>query len=177
MNESLRQHIAEHYDSGSWDAITGIIWDGGIPWQLTKFEREVEYSGSVQQCIIVTRVVYDPIDPTAVVEAEDIFAVAFVPSVTGNRELTSINYDQLKMDGYRSLYFDWCTAEEGNQEKPVTDIVWENGTPWRLVVVEADFEYYGTWHGVVVHRFEYDHDDPSVLVATEMVFSAEVKLD
>ena len=77
MDELLRRDISEHYDGGCWENVTGIIWENGTPWQLIKFERDVEYFGTMWQCIIVTRVVYDTIDLTAVVEAEDVFSSAF----------------------------------------------------------------------------------------------------
>lgn len=77
MDEYLRQSIAEHYDSGCWDAITGIILENGTPWQLTKFEEDVEYHGSVWRCLIITKNVYFPDDFQEVVYVEDIFSSAF----------------------------------------------------------------------------------------------------
>ena len=58
MDELLRRDIAEHYDCGCWENVTGIIWENGTPWQLIKFERDVEYYGAMWRCLIITKLVY-----------------------------------------------------------------------------------------------------------------------
>ena len=77
MDELLRRDIAEHYDCSCWENVTGIIWENGTPWQLIKFERDVEYYGTMWRCLIITKLVYDPDDIPGVDDSEDVFSSAF----------------------------------------------------------------------------------------------------
>ena len=77
MNEDLRTYISEHYDGGAWDAITPIYWKNGQPWQLWKFEHDVDFDGYRWRCVIIRRDEIDPEDISAVNYSEDVFADAW----------------------------------------------------------------------------------------------------
>lgn len=72
MKEDLRQHIAEIYDGGCWEAVTGVCWEKGTPWQIHKFERIVDFDGGIYSCVILTKTVYDPFDISAVDYVKDL---------------------------------------------------------------------------------------------------------
>lgn len=77
MSEELRNHIGEIYDGGAWEKVTGTFWKNGDPWDIWKFEHDVEFGGRKWRCIILQRVVYDPDDVDAVAYADDILAEAW----------------------------------------------------------------------------------------------------
>ena len=77
MSEELRQNISETVDGSAWEAITGILWENGTPWQLAKFEGDVSFKGSIYRCVIVEKIIFDPGDVSAVDYAEDIFTAAW----------------------------------------------------------------------------------------------------
>ena len=78
MNNELRNHISEVYDGGSWEAITGILWKDGEPWQLFKFEQDVDFEGEFYRCCIISKSVYDPDDVESVDYTEDVFCESWV---------------------------------------------------------------------------------------------------
>lgn len=78
MNERLRENIGETIDGSAWEAITGIYWENGTPWQLAKFEGDVNYDGSIYRCVILQKIIFDPADVTAVDFAEDIYSAAWI---------------------------------------------------------------------------------------------------
>ena len=78
MSEDLRQNISETIDGSAWEAITGIYWENGTPWQLAKFEGDVSFEGSIYRCVIVKKIIFDPDDVTAVDYAEDIYSAAWI---------------------------------------------------------------------------------------------------
>lgn len=77
MNEDLRMYIAEHYDGGAWDAITPIYWENGEPWQLWKFENDVDFDGRRWRCVIIRHDEIASEDISAVECSEDVFARAW----------------------------------------------------------------------------------------------------
>lgn len=77
MNKELLTHIEEVYDGGAWEAITGLLWEDGQPWQLFKFEQDVDYNRQLWRCLIIRRCVFDPDDVSAVDYTEDIFVRAW----------------------------------------------------------------------------------------------------
>lgn len=77
MSNELYQHIAEIYGTCD-DPITGIILEEDTPWQLWKFERDVEFQGKIWRCVIIEKVVYDPDDPTAADFTDVVFSNAFI---------------------------------------------------------------------------------------------------
>ena len=77
MNERLRENIGETIDGSAWEAITGIYWESGTPWQLAKFEGDVSFEGSIYRCVILQKIIFDPDDVSAVDYAEDIYAAAW----------------------------------------------------------------------------------------------------
>lgn len=77
MSNELYRHIAEIYGTCD-DPITGIIWEEDAPWQLWKFERDVEFQEKIWRCVIIEKVVYDPDDPTAVDFTDVVFSNAFI---------------------------------------------------------------------------------------------------
>lgn len=77
MDSDLRQQIAETYDGGAWQSVTGILWQDGQPWQIRKFEEVVEYEGCLWRCIILTKNVLDADDIGAVDYCEDILSEAW----------------------------------------------------------------------------------------------------
>lgn len=78
MNRELRDHISETYDGSAWEAETGILWENGCPWQLMKFEQDVDFDGAVWRCVIISRTAYDPYDIEAVDYSEDVFSRAWI---------------------------------------------------------------------------------------------------
>lgn len=77
MYTDLRQNIAETIDGGCWEALTGVNWQDGTPWQLYKLERDVEFEGKVWRVIIIEKQTLDPDDITAVDRAEDVLFEAW----------------------------------------------------------------------------------------------------
>lgn len=77
MDERLRNHIGEIYDGGAWEAVTGVLWKYNIPFQLWKFEQDVEFEGKLWRCLIIQDCTYDTDDLTAVDCARDVFAEAW----------------------------------------------------------------------------------------------------
>ena len=77
MNEKLRTYINEHYDGSAWEPVTGVYWEGGQPWQLWKFELDVEFEGKRWRCVIVRRDEIAPDDASAVEYSEDVFGHAW----------------------------------------------------------------------------------------------------
>ena len=75
--EDLRNHIGEIYDGGCYEPITGILWKNGEPFQLFKFERDVEFEDEIYRCLLITKSVYDESDLTAVLTADDVFFEAW----------------------------------------------------------------------------------------------------
>lgn len=75
MPEDLRLNIAATTDG--WEPVTGVLWTDGTPWQVLKFERDVEHEEALWRCVILERVVYDPDDLSAVDYAEAILADAW----------------------------------------------------------------------------------------------------
>lgn len=78
MDERLREHIGATIEGGAWEPITGILWENETPWQLFKFEQDVEFEREIYRCVIIEKWVYDPDDLTAVDYAEDVFAKAWM---------------------------------------------------------------------------------------------------
>lgn len=78
MPEDLRRHIAETYDAAAWEPITGTIWEHGIPWSLSLFNRDVDHGGRMWRCHIIQRIVFDADEPDTVDFAEDILSNAFL---------------------------------------------------------------------------------------------------
>ena len=72
-----KQNISETIDGSAWETITGILWENGTPWQLSKFEGDVSFEGSIYRCVIVEKIVFDPDDVSAVDYAEDLFTAAW----------------------------------------------------------------------------------------------------
>lgn len=70
--EDLRDHIGEIYDGGCYEPITGMLWKRGQPFQLFKFERDVEFESKIYRCLLIVKNVYDSNDLTAVEYSEDI---------------------------------------------------------------------------------------------------------
>lgn len=83
MSEELRQNISETIAGSAWEDITGIYWENGTPWQLSKFEGDVSFEGSIYRCVIVEKIIFDPADVTAVDYAEDIYSAAWEVGVIG----------------------------------------------------------------------------------------------
>ena len=77
MSEELIQNIIETIDGSAWEAITGLLWENGTPWQLYKFEGDVSFEGSIYRCVIVEKIIFDSDDVSAVDYAEDIYAAAW----------------------------------------------------------------------------------------------------
>lgn len=77
MRDDLRQTISETIDGSAWEAITGIYWENGTPWQLAKFEGDVSFEGSIYRCVIVEKIIFDPDNVSAVDYAEDLFTAAW----------------------------------------------------------------------------------------------------
>ena len=77
MDDDLRQNISETVDGSAWEAITGVYWENGMPWQLAKFEGDVSFEGSIYRCVIVEKIIFEPGDMSAVDYAEDIFTAAW----------------------------------------------------------------------------------------------------
>ena len=77
MDIDLRLHVGEIYDGAAWEAVTGVLWNNGVPFQLFKFEQDVDYDGARWRCVIIQKCVYDRDDVSAVDYAEDVFAEAW----------------------------------------------------------------------------------------------------
>lgn len=75
MDERLRQNIAECY--GTFEPITGVLWQDGTPWQLWKFEQDVEFEGKMWRCVIIEKDYIDPADASAIDHTEDVLAEAW----------------------------------------------------------------------------------------------------
>ncbi len=75
MDERLRRDIAENYSG--WERITGTFWQDGTPWELWKFEHDVEHDGKWWRCVIIEKATLDKDDWSALDYAEDIFAEAW----------------------------------------------------------------------------------------------------
>ena len=69
----IRDIISETYDSTAYEAVTGILWQDGTPWQLFKFERDVEG----YRVVLIEKVVYDVDDTEAVDYSEDVLFEAW----------------------------------------------------------------------------------------------------
>lgn len=79
MDSALRQHIAEVFGGdGSWEAVTAIMWKDDVPFQIWKFEQDVEYQGKWYRCLIISKDVFDPDDLEAVDYTEDIYSDAWI---------------------------------------------------------------------------------------------------
>jgi hypothetical protein len=69
--------ISETYDSTAYEAITGILWQDGTPWQLVKFERDIELDGEWYRVVLIEKITYDSDDLEAVDYSEDILFEAW----------------------------------------------------------------------------------------------------
>ncbi len=77
MDQDLRNHIGEIYDGGCWENITGTLWENKTPWQLSKFERDVDFGGKRYRCVIIAKTVFCPDDIEAVDYSDDVFSSAW----------------------------------------------------------------------------------------------------
>lgn len=77
MDERLRQNIGEVCGCEHYEAITGIMWQNGTPWQLFSFDNDIDFEGERWRVVMVQKWVYDPDDVTAVDYTEDIFSEAW----------------------------------------------------------------------------------------------------
>ena len=77
MDEKLRQQIGETTDATAWEIITGILWKDGIPFQLWKFEQDVEFNKEMWRCLIIQKLVFYPDDIRSVDYCEDIMSEAW----------------------------------------------------------------------------------------------------
>lgn len=72
MDERLRRNIDECYDGSAWEAVTGILWKKGTPFQIWKFEHDVEFEHKTYRCLIIEKWVYDARDISAIDYAKTI---------------------------------------------------------------------------------------------------------
>ena len=77
MNEWLRKNIDECYDGGEWEDVTGILGKKDEPFQILKFEQDVEYEHKMYRCLIIEKWVYDADDLSAVNYSETIYEDAW----------------------------------------------------------------------------------------------------
>ena len=77
MSEELRNHIAEIFDGAAWEPVTGRLVQNGTPWELWKFEHDVDFDEQCWRCVIIQKVMFDPCDTDAVDYAEDVFSAAW----------------------------------------------------------------------------------------------------
>lgn len=77
MDERLRRTIDECYDGSAFVAVTGVMWKDGTPFQIFKFEEDVECEQKLFRCLIITKWVYDAADLSAVDYTEDVFTDAW----------------------------------------------------------------------------------------------------
>lgn len=65
--EQIKAEIAEHYDGSFYEPITGILWQDKTPWQLFKFEADVELDGAeFFRVVMIKKYFYDPDDISSV---------------------------------------------------------------------------------------------------------------
>lgn len=76
-SDEVRDIISETYDSTAYEAITSILWQDGTPWQLVKFERDIELDGEWYRVVLIEKITYDPDDLEAVDYSEDILFEAW----------------------------------------------------------------------------------------------------
>lgn len=74
MDQDLRSHIDEIFDGGSWEKLTGVLWEKGTPWQLFKFEHDVDFGGKLYRCVVISKNILDPDDIEAVDCAVDVLS-------------------------------------------------------------------------------------------------------
>ena len=77
MDERLRQNISETCGSEFWEPVTGVLWQNGTPWQIWKYENDVEFGGKTYRCVILEKYYIDPDDASAIDHSEDILAEAW----------------------------------------------------------------------------------------------------
>jgi len=77
MDEGLRRNIDECYDGSAWESVTGILWKEEEPFQICKFERDVEFEHKMYRCLIIEKIVFDSDDISAVNYSETIYEDAW----------------------------------------------------------------------------------------------------